>query len=198
MAKIANDVTELIGNTPLVKINKLFPDSQATVLAKLEFYNPASSVKDRIGPPLIAAGEESGKLQPGGTIVEPTSGNTGLGLAMAAILKGYRMVCTAADKIPKEKVALLEAFGVEVILCPTEVDADDPRDSERLHVELGHLEHDKGHRLFAVDRVTKEDEESVRAHRSSRVLALSQTISQTKLRQESARLSSGQTRRNTK
>ena len=138
--EILDDILGALGDTPLVRLRRFSPDG-AELVAKIESFNPGSSVKDRIGPPLIAAGEESGKLQPGGTIVEPTSGNTGLGLAMAAILKGYRMVCTAADKIPKEKVALLEAFGVEVILCPTEVEADDPRSyykvAERLRDEEG-------------------------------------------------------------
>ncbi|NIP14054.1 MAG: pyridoxal-phosphate dependent enzyme, partial [Gemmatimonadetes bacterium] len=97
------------------------------VAAKLEFFNPGASVKDRIGLAMIEAGERQGLLEPGGTIVEPTSGNTGVGLAMAAALKGYRVICTAADKIPKEKIALLEAFGVEVKVCPTHVPADDPR-----------------------------------------------------------------------
>ena len=94
MAKIANDVTELIGNTPLVKINKLFPDSQATVLAKLEFYNPASSVKDRIATSIVDAAGASGQLNPGGTIVEATSGNTGVGLALVGAARGYKVIIT--------------------------------------------------------------------------------------------------------
>ncbi len=138
--EILDDILGALGDTPLVRLRRFWPHG-AELVAKIESFNPGSSVKDRIGLPLIAAGEESGELQPGGTIVEPTSGNTGLGLAMAAILKGYRMVCTAADKIPKEKVALLQAFGVEVILCPTEVEADDPRSyykvAERLRDDEG-------------------------------------------------------------
>jgi len=138
--EIYNDILETLGNTPLVRLSRYSPDG-AQLCAKVESFNPGSSVKDRIGPALIEAGERAGLLKPGGTIVEPTSGNTGLGLAMAAILKGYRMVCTAADKIPKEKVALLEAFGVEVITCPTHVEADDPRSyykvAERIRDEEG-------------------------------------------------------------
>jgi cystathionine beta-synthase len=107
----------------------------------VEYFNPGQSVKDRIGVAMIEAAERAGDLEPGGTIVEPTSGNTGVGLAMAAILRGYKMVCTAADKIPQEKVALLEAFGVEVIVCPTNVEADDPRSyyktAERIRDERG-------------------------------------------------------------
>lgn len=138
--EIYGNILETLGNTPLVHLARMFPDGPL-VAAKVESFNPGSSVKDRIGPALIEAGEREGLLEPGGTIVEPTSGNTGLGLAMAAVLKGYRMVCTAADKIPKEKVALLKAFGVEVILCPTGVEADDPRSyykvAERIRDEEG-------------------------------------------------------------
>ncbi len=138
--EILDDILGALGDTPMVRLRRFWPQG-AELVAKIESFNPGSSVKDRIGPAMIAVGEESGQLKPGGTIVEPTSGNTGLGLAMAAILKGYRMVCTAADKIPKEKVALLQAFGVEVVLCPTEVEADDPRSyykvAERLRDEEG-------------------------------------------------------------
>lgn len=123
---IYEHILETLGDTPLVKLRRYHPQG-ALLATKVETFNPGCSVKDRIGVALIEAGEEAGLLEPGGTIVEPTSGNTGLGLAMAAILRGYKMVCTAADKIPKEKVALLEAHGVEVILCPTHVEADDPR-----------------------------------------------------------------------
>jgi cystathionine beta-synthase len=134
------DILETLGNTPLVELRRFAPDG-AVVAAKIESFNPGASVKDRIGPAMIAAGERQGLLKPGGTIVEPTSGNTGVGLAMCAVLKGYKMVCTAADKIPQEKVALLEAFGVEVIVCPTHVAADDPRSyyktAERIRDERG-------------------------------------------------------------
>lgn len=138
--EIYNDILETLGNTPLVKLGRFSPTG-ATLAAKVEYFNPGQSVKDRIGISMIEAAEREGKLQPGGTIVEPTSGNTGVGLAMAAILRGYKMIATAADKISKEKVALLEAFGVEVHLCPTNVEADDPRSyyktAERLRDERG-------------------------------------------------------------
>lgn len=133
-------ILETLGNTPLVRLDRYCPEG-ATVAAKVESFNPGGSVKDRIALALIEAGEEAGLLQPGGTIVEPTSGNTGLGLAMVAVLKGYRMVCTAADKIPAEKVALLKAFGAEVHICPTDVEPDDPRSyykvAERIRDEEG-------------------------------------------------------------
>ncbi|MEM7051540.1 MAG: cysteine synthase family protein [Acidobacteriota bacterium] len=138
--EIYDDILQTLGNTPLVRLSRFAPGG-ATLAAKIESFNPGSSVKDRIGQALIEAGEKQGLLKPGGTIVEPTSGNTGLGLAMAANLKGYRMVCTAADKIPQEKVTLLQAFGVEVILCPTNVEANDPRSyykvAERIRDEEG-------------------------------------------------------------
>ncbi len=138
--QIHENILATLGNTPLVSLRRFWPKG-ATVAAKLEFFNPGASVKDRIGTAMIEAGEKAGLLEPGGTIVEPTSGNTGLGLAMAATLKGYRLICTAADKIPQEKVSLLKAFGVEVILCPTNVAADDPRSyckvAERIRDEQG-------------------------------------------------------------
>ena len=118
MAKIANDVTELIGNTPLVKINKLFPDSQATVLAKLEFYNPASSVKDRIAKSIIDAAEASGQLNPGGTIVEATSGNTGVGLALVGAARGYKVIITMPETMSKERRAIIRLLGAELVLTP--------------------------------------------------------------------------------
>ena len=138
---IARSVLDLVGNTPMVWLDRVRDPKGARVAAKLEMFNPGSSVKDRIGLPLIRYGETHGLLKPGGTIVEPTSGNTGLGLAMAASLLGYRMICTAADKITTEKVRLLEAFGAEVITCPTNVEADDPRSyykvAERIRDEQG-------------------------------------------------------------
>jgi cystathionine beta-synthase len=123
---IHDNVLQTVGDTPLVALRRFQP-SGALIAAKLEFFNPGASVKDRIGLALIEAGEREGRLQPGGTIVEPTSGNTGIGLAMAAALKGYRLVCTATEKITREKVALLEALGAEVVTCPTDVEPDDPR-----------------------------------------------------------------------
>ena len=142
---IARSVLDLVGNTPMVYLDRLRASVNrgkgARIAAKLEMFNPGSSVKDRIGLPMIRAGERAGLLKPGGTIVEPTSGNTGLGLAMAAALLGYRMVCTLPDKVPKEKQDLLKAYGAEVIVCPTSVDAEDPRSyykqAERLRDEEG-------------------------------------------------------------
>ena len=118
MTKIAGDVTELIGNTPLVKINKLFPDSKATILAKLEFYNPASSVKDRIAKSIIDAAEASGDLKPGGTIVEATSGNTGVGLALVGAARGYKVIITMPETMSKERRAIIRLLGTELVLTP--------------------------------------------------------------------------------
>jgi cysteine synthase A len=115
--KIYEDVTQLIGNTPLVKINRL-NSGGATVLAKLEFYNPASSVKDRIGVSMIDAAEASGELKPGGTIVEATSGNTGIALAMVGAARGYRVILTMPETMNKERRALLRAYGAELVLTP--------------------------------------------------------------------------------
>ena len=112
------DATKMIGRTPLVRINRLYGDSQAIVLAKLEFYNPANSVKDRIGGAIIDAAEADGSLKPGGTIVEATSGNTGIALAMVAAARGYKIVLTMPESMSKERRALLRAFGAELILTP--------------------------------------------------------------------------------
>ncbi len=116
-----------IGDTPLVKINRLANHVPCTVLAKLEFFNPGGSVKDRIGIAMVEAAEKEGKLKPGGTIIEGTSGNTGAGLAFAAIAKGYKCIFTTTDKQSKEKMAVLRALGGEVIVCPTAVAPEDPR-----------------------------------------------------------------------
>ena len=113
-----NDATELIGRTPLVKINRLYGDSQAIVLAKLEYYNPASSVKDRIGVSIIDAAEADGSLKPGGTIVEGTSGNTGIALAWVAAARGYKTIIVLPESFSKERRALLRAFGAELVLTP--------------------------------------------------------------------------------
>ena len=112
------DATALIGRTPLVKINRLYGDSQATVLAKLEYYNPASSVKDRIGVSIINAAEADGTLKPGGTIVEGTSGNTGIALAWVAAARGYKSIIVLPESFSKERRALLRAFGAELVLTP--------------------------------------------------------------------------------
>ncbi len=116
-----------IGNTPMVKMNKITKDIDALVLAKYETFNPGNSVKDRMAVKMVEEAEASGKLKPGGTIIEGTSGNTGMGLALAAIVKGYKMVCVLSDKQSKEKIDILKAVGCEVIVCPTEVAPEDPR-----------------------------------------------------------------------
>ena len=112
------DATKLIGRTPLVKINRLYGDSTATVLAKLEYYNPANSVKDRIGVAIVEAAEASGALKPGGTIVEGTSGNTGIALAWVGAARGYRVIITLPESFSKERRAVLRAFGAELVLTP--------------------------------------------------------------------------------
>lgn len=118
MARIYDDATQLIGNTPLVRINKLTAGVDATIVGKLEFYNPASSVKDRIGVAIVDAAEASGELQPGGTIVEATSGNTGIALAFVGAARGYDVVLTMPESMSKERRALLRAYGAELILTP--------------------------------------------------------------------------------
>ena len=125
--KISNNILETIGNTPLVRLNKLTKDLDAMVLAKVEFFNPGSSVKDRMAVKMVEDAEADGRLKPGGTIVEGTSGNTGMGLALAAIIKGYKLICVSTDKQSKEKFDILRAVGAEVIVCPTDVDPKDPR-----------------------------------------------------------------------
>jgi cystathionine beta-synthase len=131
---------ELVGATPIVRLDKLSPPGGAQILAKLEYLNPGGSVKDRIGLPMIEAAEREGKLKPGGTIVEPTSGNTGVGLAIAAAIKGYRCIFVMPDKMSQEKIALLRAYGAEVVITPTAVDHDSPESyysvSDRLAEEI--------------------------------------------------------------
>src|SRR6478735_9216396 len=120
-------VTELIGHTPVVRFPHVQPAGVARLLGKLEYMNPGGSIKDRIAGPMVDAAERDGLLKPGGTIVEPTSGNTGVGLAMVAAQRGYRCVFVMPDKMSREKIALLRAFGAEVVVCPTEVEPEDPR-----------------------------------------------------------------------
>jgi cystathionine beta-synthase len=131
---------ELVGNTPLVRLQNIVPSGSATVLAKLEFLNPGGSIKDRIAITMIERAEREGKLRPGGTIVEPTSGNTGTGLAIVAALKGYRCIFTMPDKMSREKISLLKAFGAEVIICPYAVEPESPESyysvSDRLAEEI--------------------------------------------------------------
>jgi len=133
-------VLELVGATPIVRLEKLSPPGGAQILAKLEYLNPGGSVKDRIGLPMIEAAERDGKLKPGGTIVEPTSGNTGVGLAIAAAIKGYRCIFVMPDKMSQEKIALLRAYGAEVVITPTAVEHDSPESyysvSDRLAEEI--------------------------------------------------------------
>jgi cystathionine beta-synthase len=134
------NILETIGNTPLVKLNSITRNIPALVLAKIETFNPGNSIKDRMALKMIEDAERSGKLKPGGTIIEGTSGNTGMGLAIAAIIKGYHCIFTTTDKQSKEKVDALKAFGAEVIVCPTNVDPEDPRSyysvSSRLEKEV--------------------------------------------------------------
>jgi cystathionine beta-synthase len=138
--KIYNNILETIGHTPMVRINNITKDIPATVLAKVETFNPGNSIKDRMALKMIEVAEREGKLKPGATIIEGTSGNTGMGLAIAAIMKGYKCIFTTTDKQSKEKVDALKAFGAEVIVCPTDVDPEDPRSyysvSSRLEKEV--------------------------------------------------------------
>lgn len=124
---IYNSIIETIGNTPLVKLNKLARGIKGTVLAKVEYFNPGNSTKDRMALKMVEDAEKAGILKPGGTIIEGTSGNTGMGLALAAAAKGYKCIFTMADKQSQEKINILRAVGAEVIVCPTNVDPDDPR-----------------------------------------------------------------------
>ena len=135
--KYAKNILETIGNTPLVKINKLTTEIEALVLAKVETFNPGNSVKDRMAVKMIEDAEADGRLKPGGTIVEGTSGNTGMGLALAAIVKGYKLICVISDKQSKEKSDILRAVGAKVIVCPTDVEPTDPRSYYSVSKRLG-------------------------------------------------------------
>ena len=138
--KYYKNILETIGNTPLVKLNVLTKDVKALVLAKVETTNPGNSVKDRMAVKMIEDAEKSGLLKPGGTIIEGTSGNTGMGLALGAIIKGYKLICVLNDKQSKEKMDILRAVGAEVVVCPTAVEPEDPRSyyqvSRRLAKEI--------------------------------------------------------------
>ncbi len=130
------NILETIGHTPLIRLNRVTQDLPATVLAKVEFFNPGGSVKDRIGLSLVEACEQSGKLKPGGTIIEPTSGNTGTGLALAAAIKGYHLICVMTDKVAEEKRSLLRALGAEVVICPNSVPSDSPESYRNVAARL--------------------------------------------------------------
>jgi cystathionine beta-synthase len=140
MARDYPAVLELVGNTPIVRLDSVGRDVQPQLLAKLEYVNPGGSVKDRIGLAMIEKAEAEGKLRPGGTIVEPTSGNTGVGLAIAAAKKGYRCIFVMPDKMSQEKISMLRAYGAEVVICPTAVPPDSPESyysvSDRLAEEI--------------------------------------------------------------
>jgi cystathionine beta-synthase len=125
--KVFNNILETIGNTPLVKLNKMVSNLPCTVYAKIETVNPGNSIKDRMALKMVEDAEKDGRLKPGGTIIEGTSGNTGMGLAIAAVIKGYKCIFTTTDKQSKEKVDALRAFGAEVVVCPTNVEPEDPR-----------------------------------------------------------------------
>lgn len=135
-----NNILETIGDTPLIKLNKITSDLPCTVLAKVEYFNPGNSIKDRMALKMLEVAEQEGKIKPGGTIIEGTSGNTGMGLALAACVKGYKCIFTTTDKQSKEKVDILKAVGAEVIVCPTNVEPEDPRSyysvSKRLATEV--------------------------------------------------------------
>src|ERR1700760_2866804 len=140
MAREYPTVLDLVGATPIVRLDRISRDVPGTILAKLEYLNPGGSVKDRIGLPMIEAAERDGLLKPGGTIVEPTSGNTGVGLAIGAAVKGYRCIFVMPDKMSQEKISLLRAYGAEVVITPTAVEHDSPESyysvSDRLAEEI--------------------------------------------------------------
>ena len=135
--KYAENILETIGNTPLVKLNVLTKELPCLVLSKYETFNPGNSVKDRMAVQMIQDAEADGRLKPGGTIIEGTSGNTGMGLALAAIVKGYKCIFVMADKQSKEKIDILRAVGAEVVVCPTNVEPNDPRSYYSVSKRLG-------------------------------------------------------------
>jgi cystathionine beta-synthase len=140
MHKVFDNILETIGDTPLVRLNKVVAGLPCPVYAKIEYGNPGNSIKDRMALKMLEVAEQEGKIKPGGTIIEGTSGNTGMGLAIAAIIKGYKCIFTTTDKQSKEKVDILKAMGAEVIVCPTNVEPEDPRSyysvSKRLATEV--------------------------------------------------------------
>lgn len=140
-----NNIIETIGNTPMIKLNKVTKGIKGTILAKVEYFNPGNSVKDRMALKMVEVAEKEGKLKPGGTIIEGTSGNTGMGLALAAVVKGYKCIFVTTDKQSKEKADVLKAVGAEVIVCPTNVLPEDPKSyysvAKRLATEVPNSYH---------------------------------------------------------
>ena len=129
---ILKDILETVGNTPIVKLNKIGNSLKCNLFVKCEFFNPGGSIKDRIGKQMIEIAEKEGKIKPGDTLIEPTSGNTGIGLALAAAVKGYKMIITMPEKMSKEKEVVLSALGATIYRTPTEAAWDDPES----HIEL--------------------------------------------------------------
>src|SRR5260221_1774642 len=142
---IKNNILETIGNTPLIRLNKITRDFPCTVAAKVDYFNPGNSIKDRMALKMVEVAEQGGKLKPGGTIIEGTSGNTGMGSALAACVKGYKCIFVTTDKQSKEKADILKAVGAEVIVCPTNVLPEDPRSyysvAKRLATEVPNSYH---------------------------------------------------------
>lgn len=145
MNRVYNNIIETIGNTPMVRLNKILADVPGTFYAKVEYFNPGNSIKDRIGLKMVEDAEASGRLKPGGTIIECTSGNTGMGIALASVIKGYKCIFTTTDKQSKQKIDILKALGAEVIVCPTNVEPDDPKSyysvARRLSLEIPNAVH---------------------------------------------------------
>ena len=131
---VHDNILGAIGNTPMIRLNKIVQDFPCPVWAKVEYFNPGHSVKDRMALSMIEAAEASGKLKPGGTVIECTSGNTGMGLALACIVKGYKLICTTNDKQSKEKVDVMRAMGAVVHVCPTAVAPDHPDSLSLIHI----------------------------------------------------------------
>ncbi|MDG1781874.1 MAG: cysteine synthase family protein, partial [Flavobacteriales bacterium] len=124
--RVFNNVLESIGDTPMIRLNEIAKDLPGTIYAKVEYFNPGNSVKDRMALKMLEDAEKSGAIKPGGTVIECTSGNTGMGLALACVVKGYKLICTSNDKQSKEKFDVLRALGAQVIVCPTNVAPDHP------------------------------------------------------------------------